>query len=60
MLELVALPYGKRPLRRVVGPIFTEGVEEYNQSYEGARARLVAALGRPDQAIPWSSELPPV
>jgi NAD(P)-dependent dehydrogenase (short-subunit alcohol dehydrogenase family) len=60
VLHLVELPSGHRPLRTVVGPIFTEGVAEYNQTYERVRARLVESLGRPDQAIPWASEAPRV
>jgi NAD(P)-dependent dehydrogenase (short-subunit alcohol dehydrogenase family) len=54
VLRLIELPAGKRPLREVVGPIFTEGVAEYNQTYERVRSQLLAALGRPDQAITWS------
>jgi NAD(P)-dependent dehydrogenase (short-subunit alcohol dehydrogenase family) len=54
VLRLMELPAGQRPLRQVVGPIFTEGVAEYNQTYERVRAELQAALGRPDQAITWS------
>jgi NAD(P)-dependent dehydrogenase (short-subunit alcohol dehydrogenase family) len=60
VLRLVELPPGQRPLRMVVGNIFTEGVHEYNEYYERARAQLVTALGRPDQVIPWASELPQV
>ncbi|HWO73957.1 MAG TPA: SDR family oxidoreductase, partial [Dehalococcoidia bacterium] len=33
VLRLIEMPAGKRPLRTVVGPIFTEGVEEYNRLY---------------------------
>jgi NAD(P)-dependent dehydrogenase (short-subunit alcohol dehydrogenase family) len=51
--RLVGLPAGERPLRTVVGPVFTEGVAEYNQTYEQVRARLEEALRRPDQAITW-------
>lgn len=50
---LVALPAGQRPLRMVVGPVFTEGVEEFNALYERARDRLAESLERPDQAITW-------
>ncbi len=60
VLRLVETPQGQRPLRTVVGPIFTEGIAEYNQSYEEVRGRLADALRRPDQAIPWASELPTV
>ena len=54
VLHLVELPRGQRPLRQVVGPVFTEGVAEYNQTYERVRAALEASLRRPDQAITWS------
>jgi NAD(P)-dependent dehydrogenase (short-subunit alcohol dehydrogenase family) len=53
LARLVAMPYGSRPLRTVVGPIFTEGVAEYNDAYERASKRLAEALRRPDQAITW-------
>jgi NAD(P)-dependent dehydrogenase (short-subunit alcohol dehydrogenase family) len=51
--HLIDLPAGERPLRTVVGPIFTEGVVEYNAAYELASRRLAEALRRPDQAITW-------
>ena len=54
VLRLVELPAGRRPLRHVVGPVFTEGVAEYNQTYERVRAQLEASLRRPDQAITWN------
>jgi len=50
---LVDLPPGQRPLRSVVGPVFTDGVAAYNARYEQARDHLAAALRRPDQAITW-------
>lgn len=50
---LIEMPPGKRPLRYVVGPIFTEGVEEYNRLYEAHKQRLAESLRRPDQAITW-------
>jgi NAD(P)-dependent dehydrogenase (short-subunit alcohol dehydrogenase family) len=53
VLRLAGLPTGQRPLRSVVGHIFTEGVAEYNEAYEKMRRQLIAALARPDQAIPW-------
>jgi NAD(P)-dependent dehydrogenase (short-subunit alcohol dehydrogenase family) len=56
VLELVELPAGERPLRRVVGPVFTEGVAEYNQTYERVRAHLEEVLRRPDQAITWTRQ----
>jgi NAD(P)-dependent dehydrogenase (short-subunit alcohol dehydrogenase family) len=52
--RLVDTPAGQRPLRTVVGPVFTEGVAEYNAEYERTRARLSESLRRPDQAITWS------
>ena len=47
--RLIELPAGQRPLRTVVGPVFTEGVAEYNQTYEQVRAHLaeVPAASRP-------------
>lgn len=51
--RLVEMPAGSRPLRTVVGPIFTEGVAEYNAAYERLKARLAETLRRPDQAITW-------
>jgi NAD(P)-dependent dehydrogenase (short-subunit alcohol dehydrogenase family) len=51
--RLIDLEPGTRPLRAVVGPIFTEGVPEYNAFYEETRDRLREALRRPDQAISW-------
>lgn len=54
VLQLMQLPAGKRPLRQVVGPVFTEGVPEYNRTYEELRAAMEAALRRPDQAITWT------
>jgi NAD(P)-dependent dehydrogenase (short-subunit alcohol dehydrogenase family) len=53
VLKLVEMPQGQRPLRTVVGPIFTHGVEEYNRQYEAARDALAEYLKRPDQAIIW-------
>jgi NAD(P)-dependent dehydrogenase (short-subunit alcohol dehydrogenase family) len=53
VLRLLDLPRGERPLRTVVGPIFTTGVAEYNSTYEKARDELAASLRRPDQAIVW-------
>jgi hypothetical protein len=38
----------------VVGPVFTEGVADYNQTYERLRAHLEEVLRRPDQAITWT------
>ncbi len=55
VLRLIELAPGERPLRTVVGPVFTEGVDEYNRTYEQVRHNLEAALGRPDQAITWGT-----
>ncbi len=52
--RLIELPAGQRPLRTVIGPVFTEGVAEYNQTYEHVRAHLEDVLRRPDQAITWT------
>ena len=57
--RLIALPAGQRPLRTVVGPVFTEGVAEYNRTYEQVRARLADVLRRPDQAITWTRPAAP-
>jgi NAD(P)-dependent dehydrogenase (short-subunit alcohol dehydrogenase family) len=57
--RLIELPAGQRPLRTVVGPVFTEGVAEYNQTYEQVRSHLEEALRRPDQAITWTRTAAP-
>jgi NAD(P)-dependent dehydrogenase (short-subunit alcohol dehydrogenase family) len=54
VLDLIELPAGQRPLRQVVGPVFTEGVPEYNEYYERMRDHMRDVLNRPDQATPWS------
>ena len=54
VLRLIELPEGERPLRTVVGPIFTEGVAAFNETYELVKARLAESLKRPDQAITWA------
>ena len=51
--RLIDLPAGQRPLRTVVGPIFTAGVSEYNEAYEQMKAHLAEVLQRPDQAMTW-------
>ncbi len=55
VLRLIEVPQGERPMRTVVGPIFTTGVAEFNALYERHRDELVASLQRPDQAITWGS-----
>jgi NAD(P)-dependent dehydrogenase (short-subunit alcohol dehydrogenase family) len=57
--HLIDLPAGQRPLRTVVGPVFTEGVAEDNQTYERVRENLAASLRRPDQAITWTPTASP-
>ena len=54
--RLVDTPAGSRPLRTVVGPIFTEGVAEYNEAYERLKAHLAEVLRRPDQAVTWGRQ----
>ena len=56
VLRLVEMPPGTRPLRSVVGPIFTMGVDEYNAAYEELRDTMVEYLKRPDQAVTWGSQ----
>jgi NAD(P)-dependent dehydrogenase (short-subunit alcohol dehydrogenase family) len=56
--HLIEQPAGQRPLRTVVGPVFTEGVAAYNQTYEQVRSSLQASLRRPDQAITWTRTAP--
>lgn len=54
VLEVLRMTPGQRPLRKVVGPVFTTGVEEFNRLYEQFRDRLAESLRRPDQAITWT------
>jgi NAD(P)-dependent dehydrogenase (short-subunit alcohol dehydrogenase family) len=56
ILRLAELPEGQRPLRTVVGPIFTDGVDAYNETYLQLRAHLEEVLRRPNQAITWTPE----
>lgn len=53
VLHIAQTPAGNRPLRQVVGPQFTTGVAEYNETYERARDVLAEVLRRPDQMITW-------
>jgi NAD(P)-dependent dehydrogenase (short-subunit alcohol dehydrogenase family) len=53
---LVDLPPGQRPLRTVVGPVFTDGVADYNAAYERTRDHLAEVLQRPDQAMGWTPQ----
>jgi NAD(P)-dependent dehydrogenase (short-subunit alcohol dehydrogenase family) len=56
--QLIDLPAGGRPLRTVVGPVYTDGVAEYNQRYTELRGHLEEVLRRPDQAITWTPATP--
>jgi len=51
---LVDLPPGSRPLRTVVGPVYTEGIAEYNAEYLRVRAHMIDVLRRPDQHTNWA------
>lgn len=53
--RLAELAPGTRPLRTVVGHVYTEGVADYNAAYERLRLGLIKSLTRPDQALPWLS-----
>jgi NAD(P)-dependent dehydrogenase (short-subunit alcohol dehydrogenase family) len=55
VLRLIELPAGSRPLRTVVGPVFTEGVAEYNATYEQLCRDMAETLRRPDQSTTWAS-----
>jgi NAD(P)-dependent dehydrogenase (short-subunit alcohol dehydrogenase family) len=56
--QLIAMPAGQRPLRMVVGPDFTDSINEYNAAYERLRAQLAEELAGPDQAAIWSRTRP--
>jgi NAD(P)-dependent dehydrogenase (short-subunit alcohol dehydrogenase family) len=56
--RLIDLPAGQRPLRTVVGPVFTDGVAEYNLAYERLRSHMEEVLRRPDQVITWTRRTP--
>jgi NAD(P)-dependent dehydrogenase (short-subunit alcohol dehydrogenase family) len=56
--QLIDIPAGRRPLRMVVGPDFTDMVVEYNQAYERLRAHLAEVLSSSDQATVWSRTRP--
>jgi len=56
--QLIELPAGRRPLRMVVGPDFTDEVVEYNQTYERLRAHLAEVLSGPDKAAVWARTKP--
>jgi NAD(P)-dependent dehydrogenase (short-subunit alcohol dehydrogenase family) len=55
VVAIVDMRPEERPLRVVVGPIFTTGVDEFNALYEQARDRLAESLMRPDQVITWAN-----
>jgi NAD(P)-dependent dehydrogenase (short-subunit alcohol dehydrogenase family) len=56
--QLIDLPAGKRPLRMVVGPDFTDDVVAYNQAYDRLHAHLAEVLSDPDQARVWARTRP--
>ncbi len=56
--QLIDLPAGRRPLRMIVGPDFTDSIVEYNQTYERLRARLAEVTSQPDQAAVWARTTP--
>jgi NAD(P)-dependent dehydrogenase (short-subunit alcohol dehydrogenase family) len=56
--QLIDMPAGQRPLRMVVGPDFTDSINEYNAAYERLRAQLAEELSGPDQAAVWSRRRP--
>jgi NAD(P)-dependent dehydrogenase (short-subunit alcohol dehydrogenase family) len=58
VLRIIETPPPARRLRYVVGPVFTEGVEEFNEAYEAHKARLAEALRRPGQEMPWTRSKP--
>lgn len=53
VLRLARLPQGHRPLRTVVGHVYTEGIAAYNEAYEATREGLLRSFERADQAMPW-------
>jgi hypothetical protein len=54
--RIIDTPHGQRALREVIGPVFTEGVADYNRVYLELRETMIRALRRPDQAITWTPE----
>jgi len=56
--QLIDMPAGRRPLRMIVGPDFTDEIVAYNQAYERLRAQLAEVLSSPDQARVWSRTKP--
>lgn len=48
--RLIAMPAGQRPLRTVVGGVYTQGVPEYNEFYEQTKAHLLETLDRAREA----------
>ncbi len=58
VLRIIRTPSEQRRLRYVVGPVFTEGVEEFNEIYEAHKQRLADALRRPGQEMPWTRSKP--
>jgi len=58
VLRIIETPSSERRLRYVVGPVFTEGVAEFNEVYEAHKQRLAGALRRPGQEMPWTRSKP--
>ena len=56
--RIIETPSEQRRLRYVVGPVFTEGVEEFNEIYEAHKQRLAEALRQPGQEMPWTRSKP--
>jgi NAD(P)-dependent dehydrogenase (short-subunit alcohol dehydrogenase family) len=57
--QLIAMPPGTRPLRKIVGPDYTDDIARYNEAYENLRAHLADVLSGPDQAAVWARTRPP-
>jgi NAD(P)-dependent dehydrogenase (short-subunit alcohol dehydrogenase family) len=55
---IIEMPSEQRRLRYVVGPVFTEGVAEFNEVYEAHKQRLAEALRKPGQEMPWTRGKP--
>jgi NAD(P)-dependent dehydrogenase (short-subunit alcohol dehydrogenase family) len=56
--QLIDIPPGKRPLRMIVGPDFTDEIVAYNKAYERLREHLAEVLSDPDQARVWARLTP--
>ena len=58
VLQIIETPSEQRRLRYVVGPVFTEGVAEFNEVYQAHKQRLAEALRKPGQEMPWTRSKP--